>query len=407
MALLFTAQGTAAQGAPATPCENGFAGSFPCAGLDLEFQITPGEFGASSGNDVWGWVDPVTMNEYAIYGLNSGIAIVDVTDPSAPVLLGSLPSHTNTNTWRDMKVHDGYAYVVSEASGHGMQILDLGQLAGITNPPIVFTETGHYDDFGSAHHLVVNEATGYAYAVGSNTCSGGLHMIDLASPTAPVFAGCFSADGYTQDAQCVIYTGPDSDYAGSEICFNGNEDTLTIVDVTLKSSPIQISRTGYSGSSYANNAWLSGDQATLYLTDELDESNSGHNTRTRSWDVRDLDAPVVVESFYGPTVASDTELLVHDDVVYLAAFAGGLRILSTSRSPDGLLTVSREWGYFDTYPSSDVGFTSAWGVYPYLPSGLVLIGTSGEGLFGVRFKPPIFVDDFESGSTSAWTAASQ
>ncbi len=109
-----------------------------------------------------------------------------------------------------MKTYNGYAYVVSEASDDGMQILDLGQLAGITNPPIVFSEAGHYDDFGSAQHLVVNESTGYAYAVGSNTCSGGLHMIDLASPAVPVFAGCFSADGYTQDAQCVSLHGSGS-----------------------------------------------------------------------------------------------------------------------------------------------------------------------------------------------------
>ncbi len=113
---------------------------------------------------------------------------------------------------------------------------------------------------------------------------------------------------------------------------------------------------------------------------------------------------MVVESFYGPTAAIDTELHVHDDIVYLAAYGGGLRILSTGWLPGGIRPVSREWGFFDTYPSSDTGINSAWGVYPYLPSGLILIGTYGEGLFGVRFKPPFFVGDFESGTTSAWSA---
>jgi hypothetical protein len=40
--------------------------------------------------------------------------------------------------------------------------------------------------------------------------------------------------GYTHDAQCVVYSGPDATYKGREVCFNYNEDTLTIVDVSDK-----------------------------------------------------------------------------------------------------------------------------------------------------------------------------
>ena len=49
-------------------------------------------------------------------------------------------------------------------------------------------ETAHYDDFGSAHNLAINEDSGYAYAVGTGTCSGGPHFVDLQNPAAPVFA---------------------------------------------------------------------------------------------------------------------------------------------------------------------------------------------------------------------------
>ena len=52
----------------------------------------------------------------------------------------------------------------------------------------------------------------------------------------PTFAGCFDDDGYTHDVQCVVYSGPDADYTGAEICFASNEDTVTIVDVTDKDS---------------------------------------------------------------------------------------------------------------------------------------------------------------------------
>lgn len=48
-----------------TPCENGKAGLYPCSGYDLLGKIPLSDFEASSGNDVWGWTDPDSGNEYA------------------------------------------------------------------------------------------------------------------------------------------------------------------------------------------------------------------------------------------------------------------------------------------------------------------------------------------------------
>ena len=59
-------------------------------------------------------------------------------------------------------------------------------------------------------------------------------MVDILNPVEPAFSGCFSSDGYVHDAQCVIYSGPDTQYGGREICFSFNEDTLTVVDVSDK-----------------------------------------------------------------------------------------------------------------------------------------------------------------------------
>ncbi len=97
--------------------------------------------------------------------------------------------------------------------------------------------------------------------------------------------GCFSADGYTHDAQCVSYAGPDSDYRDREVCFAFNEDTLTIVDVTNKAAPRSISRTSYPGVGYTHQGWASDDHMFLLLGDEADEQDFVHNTITRVWDL--------------------------------------------------------------------------------------------------------------------------
>ena len=43
----------------------------------------------------------------------------------------------------------------------------------------------HYAEFGSSHNIVLNEATGFLYAVGSKTCDGGPHIIDVNGVRTP------------------------------------------------------------------------------------------------------------------------------------------------------------------------------------------------------------------------------
>ena len=159
--------------------------------------------------------------------------------------------------------------------------------------------------------MVINEETGFAYAVGSRTCSSGLHAVDIRNPLEPKFMGCFAQDGYVHDAQCVVYKGPDGRYQGREICFCYNENTLTIVDVEDKENMKQISRISYTGYQYTHQGWLNEDQTHLLLDDELDELyGSNPHTRTLIWNVKELDNPKLEDSFYSEEEATDHNLYI-------------------------------------------------------------------------------------------------
>ncbi len=366
-------------------CEGGFAEGYPCNNIDLLSYLPINTIGGGEANDIWGWTDSLTGKEYAIVGRTNGTAFVDISDPTHAEYLGSLPSHTSSSPWRDIKTHANHAYIVSEASDHGMQVFDLTELRTV-GAPRIFNETAHYPEFGSAHNIAINEDSGFAYAVGTRNsddgCGAGLHMIDISRPATPEFAGCYSGDGYTHDAQCVIYSGPDVDYQGREICFNYNEDTLTIVDVTDKSSPSMLARMPYTGSSYTHQGWLTEDQVYLLLDDEGDELSFGHNTRTFIWDVSDLDAPEVMGSYLAPTPAIDHNLYIKGDFAYQANYRAGLRILDLSSIATGTLVQN---GYFDVYPSNDsAAFNGSWSVYPYFESGNVILSGIEQGLFVLR-----------------------
>lgn len=232
--------GLIATGTGPSNCIDGMAGAFPCAGISLAKRITFGELGGSAGNDSWGWVDPIDQREYALMGLDNGVAIVDVTAPQAPVLMGRVPTNTVASSWRDIKVFDNHAFIVADDAGlHGLQVFDLTRVRDATGAP-TFDADVIYSDFGSAHNIAINEATGFAYVVGSDTCSGGLHMIDISTPVNPLFAGCHTADGYTHDVLCINYAGPDVDHTGKEICIGSNENKVVIIDTTDKNSTVTL-----------------------------------------------------------------------------------------------------------------------------------------------------------------------
>ena len=368
--------------AAATPCVGGQADIFSCDGVDLMDHLNLSEIGGGNGNDLWGWTDPVTGAEIAIIGRTNGTAFVDVSDPANAVYLGNLPSHSGTSSWRDIKTFADHAFIVADGQPHGIQVFDLTQLRGVTNPPVSFSATAHFSGIGNAHNIAINEATGFAYAVGSNACSGGLYMVDVNIPTSPTFAGCFSADGYTHDAQCVIYSGPDTQHTGKEICFASNEDTLTIVDVTTKSAPVQLSRVDYTqpgDSHYAHQGWLTEDQQYFVFDDEFDELGQGHNTRTYVWDVSDLDAPALNGFTDAAGSSIDHNQYIKGNRTYQANYSRGLRIMELTDLSTATLT---EVGFFDTYPNSDGNsYTGAWSTYPFFASGIVLVSDINRGLF--------------------------
>jgi len=210
-------------------CTEGRADVFECEGVDIVSFMPINEIGGVRGtrvNDIWGWTDPESGIEYAIVGRTNGTSFVDLSDPSHPVYVGDLPKTPGSRSaiWRDMKVYRDHVYIVADGAGaHGVQVFDLRELRRYDGEPITFEETYHYDGIHSAHNIVINEETGFAYTVGNSaggeTCGGGFHMLDLENPARPSFDGCFAdtttgrrLTGYAHDAQCVIYRGPDTEH---------------------------------------------------------------------------------------------------------------------------------------------------------------------------------------------------
>lgn len=389
-----------------TPCVNGFAGQYPCNGYDLMSHVPLNVLSGGQnvgGNDIWGWTDPDSGKEYAIVGYTAGTAFVDISDPINPVYLGKVVTETFETIWRDIKVYNNHAFIVADAAGeHGMQVFDLTRLRGVSSPQ-TFEPDHVYHGVPSCHNIVINESQPFAYLVGCDNYNGGPTIIDISNPLAPFEVGGFGAKGYTHDAQVVTYTGPDQDYQGKQILVasNGNfgsNNHVVFLDVTDGSNPVFISEISYNAPGYTHQGWLTESQDYFILGDEIDEMDSGNNTRTIVFDVKDLDNPEVHSTYFGPTAAIDHNGYVRGNKFYLANYTAGLRVIDISNidNPNNGL---QEIAYFDSYPGNNFAdFDGVWSVYPYFESNILIINDMSGGLFVLKESENLGTNDLMENS---------
>ena len=369
-----------------TPCDNGMAGIYPCQGYDLLAKISLETFGSEAANDNWGWVDHESGKEYVLSGLDDGTAFIDVSDPKNPIFLGKLPTATTVSPWRDIKVYENHAFIVSEAPEHGLQVFDLTRLRLIDEFQI-FTSDARLTDFGNAHNIWINQESGYAYVFGSELYQGGPLFINITNPINPQVEGGYADDSYTHDAHIVNYDGPDNQYKGREILFGSNSDggennKIIIVDITDKSNPIRINSITYTNGGYTHQGFLSEDHRYFFLGDELDELQYGAPTQTRIFDLTSLSNPTLHVNYFGGVNAIDHNGYVKGNKFYLASYTAGLRVLDISQVQNKSV---KEIGFFDTYPSNNnPKFNGVWSIYPFFESGIIAINDIDSGLFLVK-----------------------
>ncbi len=358
--------------------------SFAASGVTLLAWLSLDDFntGADSGNVVWGYVSP-SGREYALMGLSSGTAFVEVTDPNSPVIVAHLSGPDSL--WRDIKVWQHYAYAVSEG-GSGVQVFNM---SGIDSGQVTFVGNVTAGGDLATHTLALDTASGYLYRSGGG--NNGLRIYNLnASPTNPPMVGSWS-NKYVHEAQIVTYTsGP---AAGKQIAyccggFNGgfNSTGLSVLDVTNKASIQVLKEVFWSNPGYSHQIWLSPDQQFAYLNDELDE-NGTFPTTTYMFNVATPANTTLLGSFNNGNTAVGHNLYTKNNLIYEANYRSGLRVFNATNP-----TAPVEAYWFDTYPADDAAnFNGLWSNYPYLPSGIVLGSDIERGMF-VWWVGPALLD---------------
>ena len=315
------------------------------------------EWNSTEGNDIWGWVSPISEDEYALVGLNDGFACVNVSSPSNPTLEFQIADINST--WRDVKTWGNYAYVTTEADA-GLLIVDLTDMTGNTNWHVSnFTNptTGASVEFTAAHNLYIDEngicyIFGASSATGSSPSDGAIFLDVAANATAPHYLGEWN-EHYIHDGM----VRGDTMYAG---CIYAGE--LYVVDVSDKNNPSTLG-THSTPNNFTHNAWISDDGDYVFTTDETSDAYLA------AYDITDCNNIQEVDRIQSNPGSSSIPHNTHVDGNFLITsyYRDGTTVHDISQ-PNNMVQVA----YYDSYSGSGNGFDGCWGTYPYLPSGIII-----------------------------------
>lgn len=389
----------------ASNCVDGSAAGFACRNIALLGRLPLSALPTSSGaaNDIWGHVDLNDMREYAIMGLQRGLAVIDVSDPESPVIVGSISGQATT--WRDIKVlqyydaqrqrFQAYAYAGGDSLSEGLSIIDLGDL-----PNSIRLVTRILED-RSSHNLYISgvdyttstalkDQKPLLHVTGSPNFGGSWRTFELATPHAPRSAYSnitASRSDYTHDASSLLLT----DHRVSRDCLLPNAPSCNVIldfneqEVRLwqhsdAQQAVELGSMTYPNLEYVHSGWWSENKQFIFVHDELDEQRNAINTSLNIFDISDLNSPQLVATWVGLTRATDHNGFVKGNKYYMSNYERGVTILDVSNA-----TLPREIGYFDTFGTSDnASFNGVWGVYPFLPSGIILASDIQGGLYILR-----------------------
>ncbi len=244
------------------------------------------------------WGTHLRIQEGRMYASGPGLAVHDLSDPLAPVLIGDLDLWARME---DVQVRDGVAYLY----GFGLATVDV---SSPTSPPV----SAAFDTPGDAVQIVVQDQLGYVA-----DAEAGLTILDVSDPTAPVIVGSFPT---AEPAVAVAVNG------ATAFVWDATPD-LYVVDVSDPTAPAMVTTVP----TYAQDLATAGDR--LYISNGFG---------LEIYDVSIPSRPTRIGSFATTGPAWETEPV--GSLAYVAEGWAGLRILDVSDA-----SAIAEVGWVDTW----------------------------------------------------------
>jgi choice-of-anchor B domain-containing protein len=273
-----------------------------------------------------------------------------------------------------------------------LQTIDMSGLpltAGLasTNMDTSSQHTLYVSNIDYATNAALPGATSMLFVAGSNLSPGSWRVYSLANPTFPQFVSPAPSGGYMHDSTSLLVTDARTAQCAPghnpcEVLVDFNVDQVQLWDVTSKLQPVLLGTATNPNNRYIHSGWPTANGSHVIFHDELEEIQLGLPTRLYTLDLTNLRAPTVQVSYAGPTTTTDHNGYMRGTSYYLSHYRRGV-VAYDAANPNALVEIAS----FDNYlaPSANsAGTDGTWGVYPFLPSGNLLISDIENGLFVLR-----------------------
>lgn len=319
-------------------------------------------------NDIWGYA--ADGKEYAIVGSAAYIHFFDVTNPWEPTLIDQFPGG-DTTVWRDIKTFGNYAYTVSDNTTEGMMIFDLSSL-----PDSIIKVDQTNTHFSRSHNIFIDEPNGRLYAAGTDSLNDGLIVLDLLNdPKVPELIGhdTLIGGGYVHD----VYVRDNIAYCSHG--WNG----FYVWDYADPAEPVL--KANFLGNGYNHSSWLTEDGKYTLFAEEVP---AGLPMGVADLSLVD-DGSIEVKNYFQFPLITDDDIantahnpFIRGNYAFVSYYEDGVQIFDLTDPENPVLV-----GYYDTFPNNNnyAGYFGNWGVYPFLPSGIIIASDRKYGLFTLNF----------------------
>ncbi len=321
-------------------------------------------------NEIWGLY--VNDREFAVIGSTMGTHIIDVTDVGNISQVAFVEgAHTGPAIiHRDYHDHNGYLYAVCDEGNSTLQIIDISNLP--SSVEIVYDSN---DLVTRSHNIFIDADNDRLYSCahrGTSTGYSALRVFDISDPMNPVDEGGFDQfegfevghvhDAFIKDNIAYLNCGFD----GFALV-----DMTDIEDVTLLGV---LESEDYPDSGYNHSGWLSEEEDIYYMADE------NHGLALKAVNVEDIN-DMHTTSLFGVGEGSPNAIahnpIVDGDLLFVSYYFDGLQVYDISNREEP----KRIMHYPTSTRENNFNYQGAWGVYPFLPSGNILVSDMQEGLF--------------------------
>jgi choice-of-anchor B domain-containing protein len=326
---------------------------------------------SQSYNEIGGWYDEVKQKEYALLCSIDSIYFFEVSNPSQPVLCDVKAGRAAGCKNRDIKTYKHYAYAIAGQGVSSLQIFDLQYL------PDSVHKVYDSDSFClRAHALCIDSSSARLYLcnternVSGQPTSFAVTVLSLSNPERPAYLSDLIPPASTFSLVHDAFAWKDTLF-----CSTGGPGVY-ILEYSQADSPRIIKVLGsYPEKGFSHSVVFEPFHRLMAFSDE----NSGLAVKLA--DVKNFGSPVISDLLRSSLQAVAHKPYFDYPFVWVSAYHDGLYAFNIS-DPGNV----KRAAWFDTYDNqgSYTGFKGCWGVYPYLPSGIILASDMSNGLFVLR-----------------------